>query len=529
MIFSSYKFIFVFLPAFFFVYFLSLKYAKHLRLYVILLFSLIFYSVYDVSYLVLLLFSIGVNYYIAELLIKREVARERNIILFLGVSFNLSLIIYYKYINFIIENVMWLSNSNIAYMDILLPLGISFFTFQQIAYLVDVHKDKLYKYGLLEYAVFVSYFPQLIAGPIVHHKKFISQLTGKAFGKFDVNNVIIGLSVFAIGLFKKVVIADSLAHLTDRIFNIADQGVVVPFLNAWMGALSYAFQIYFDFSGYADMALGLAIVIGIYLPINFNSPYKSRSIIEFWQKWHITLSAFLKNYLYIPLGGNRYGSFNKFRNLAIVMLLGGLWHGASWNFVIWGGLHGCFLIVNHAWRHYRKDKQKSRSIRQARVATILSWLLTMIVVVFAWVFFRAETLDGAIAMSKSMLALSPDFKLIVPYSFELFLANYGFELNEDIFVAGVLLSNVHILSDAFIPSIVGLLICVILVTAFPNTIQLFSQSSQLIAIKSDSPFFLSRQTLFWRPTFFWGVAIGILFIMSILMLSEATEFIYFEF
>ncbi|NKB61589.1 MAG: hypothetical protein GKR95_05430 [Gammaproteobacteria bacterium] len=335
MLFPSYQFLSIFLPAFLIAYFICIRFKSNLGILLILCASAVFYWVSSLMHLLLLITSIFFNFSLSNKITESGTAKSKKALLVIGLAFNLLLIAYFKYTNFLVENIAWISGSNLSHFEILLPLGISFFTFQQIAYLIDVYEGKSSQYSFTEYATFVSFFPQLIAGPIVHHKQFISQIRGTRFLHFDLGNIIIGFSIFTIGLFKKVAIADGFSVIANKVFGAAEQGIQLTFADAWLGAIAYTFQIYFDFSGYGDMALGLAILIGLWLPINFNSPYKATSIIEFWQRWHITLSSFLKNYLYIPLGGNRGTPLGKYRNLVIVMLLGGLWHGSSWNFVIW--------------------------------------------------------------------------------------------------------------------------------------------------------------------------------------------------
>src|SRR4029078_9582961 len=255
---------------------------------------------------------------------------------------------------FIIETTNTIFNLQNSNVDIILPLAISFFTFQQIDYLADLYQNKAYVPSLLKYFLFNTFFPQLIAGPIVHHGEIIPQFENKKIFQLNARNLAIGFTIFFMGLFKKVAIADNIAPIANQVFHLANIGVTPTFWEAWTGAFIYSFQLYFDFSGYSDMAIGLACLFGISLPINFNSPYKATNIIDFWRRWHITLSRFLRDYLYIPLGGHRLGSGRRYANLVITMLLGGLWHGASWTFVVWGGLHGVYLMINHGWRHLRE-------------------------------------------------------------------------------------------------------------------------------------------------------------------------------
>ncbi|MCG8440709.1 MAG: MBOAT family protein, partial [Caulobacterales bacterium] len=312
--------------------------------------SLVFYGWAHPPYLALITASIGANY-----LLGRAIGRtgSRGLVA-LGVALNLAALGWFKYAGLFASALADLAALDITLDGVVLPLAISFFTFQQIAYLVDARTRGTGRTGFLDYALFVAFFPQLIAGPIVHHRDVVPQFAGPGFARFERSDVAFGLALFSIGLAKKVLIADGLAPLADGAFAASAAGEPLASADAWAGVLAYSFQIYFDFSGYSDMALGLARIFGVRLPMNFNSPYKARSIVEFWRRWHITLSRFLRDYLYIPLGGNRRGGLARYRNLFIVMLLGGLWHGAAWTFVVWGGIHAVALIAERAiaarWR-----------------------------------------------------------------------------------------------------------------------------------------------------------------------------------
>src|SRR4029078_5020437 len=279
----------------------------------------------------------------------------RKTFLAVGVTANLAALGYFKYVNFFLANLSALRETQTSVVAVVLPLGLSFFIFQKIALLVDASKGEVQHFSPLSYTLFVSFFPQLIAGPIVHHKEMMPQFAARA--RMQVVDFAKGLTLFVIGLAKKVLIADTIAQVSNPIFDRAAAGIVPGVLESWTGALAYTLQLYFDFSGYSDMALGLALLFGIHLPINFHSPYQARNSIEFWRRWHITLSRFLRDYLYIPLGGNRHGHVRRYINLAITMLLGGLWHGAAWTFVVWGALHGLYLAANHAWVAFRNRMQ----------------------------------------------------------------------------------------------------------------------------------------------------------------------------
>lgn len=309
-------------------------------------------------------------------------------LLSVGIISNLLLLGYFKYSDFFIDNFNLVFNTDIKLLHLALPLAISFFTFQQIAYLVDSYRGETREYDFLNYALFVTFFPQLIAGPIVHHKEMMPQFASKWNLTKNYKNIALGLFVFSMGLFKKVVIADTFAVHATAGFDVATS---LTFLEAWTTSLSYTFQLYFDFSGYTDMAIGAALLFNIRLPINFNSPYRATDIQDFWRRWHITLSRFLRDYVYIPLGGNRKGSFRTYGNLMITFLLGGLWHGAGWTFVFWGFLHGVALVIHRAWCNLG-----------FKMWTWLAWLVTFNFVNIAWVFFRAKDWEDAIKVLRGM-------------------------------------------------------------------------------------------------------------------------------
>ena len=398
MLFNSPEYIFAFLPLVVFIYFILNK-LGHIQIAKISLIaaSLFFYGYWNPLYLVLILSSIVVNYGIGALLHRAKLESwsgpvSVKFILACGIVFNLCLLGYYKYADFFIHNINFLLGAELSSLNLLLPLAISFFTFQQIAYLVDCYQFDVYEYDFLSYCLFVSFFPQLIAGPIVHHKEMMPQFFNVKNAFLNLDNVAKGILIFCIGLFKKVVIADTFAVWANAGFG-SDQALT--FFESWGTSLSYTFQLYYDFSGYTDMAIGAALLFNIKLPINFNSPYKSLNIQDFWSRWHMTLSRWLKDYLYIPLGGNRRGVNRTYFNLMATFVLGGLWHGAGWTFIVWGSLHGLALVIHRLW-------EKTRINMPALVA----WGITFLFVNFAWVFFRAETLPDATRIIRGMLGFN---------------------------------------------------------------------------------------------------------------------------
>src|SRR5215813_3889422 len=371
MLFSSFTFLFQFLPATVLAFVAARRHSPRAGILVLVAASLVFYGAWRPIYLSLLIGSMLFNFLSGLLM---ENAERRRAVGMLGVAVNLSVLGFFKYTNFLLDSFDTASGLSLPHVDIILPLGISFFTFQQIAYLVDVMRGARVERDIVSYTLFVSFFPHLIAGPLVHHAEMIPQFTRERSSRSALLAAR-GWAIFVAGLFKKVAIADNLAQFDNPVFAHVDAGGSVGAQWAWLSILAYTLQIYFDFSGYSDMAIGLALLFGIRLPVNFRSPYKATSIIDFWRRWHITLSRFLRNYLYIPLGGNRLGKQRRYANLMVTMLLGGLWHGAGWNFLIWGGLHGLYLGINHLWRG---DKGRSPATISGRAAC---WALTFVAVV----------------------------------------------------------------------------------------------------------------------------------------------------
>jgi alginate O-acetyltransferase complex protein AlgI len=481
MLFNSYEFLFGFLPLTVILFFGLARKSHALAAGLLALASLVFYAWWDPANLLVILPSIAFNFAMGKAITNsRDSARAKaRVLLVLAVGLNLSALAFFKYTNFLITNLNDAMSLGLPPANINLPLGISFFTFTQIAYLVDAWRGEVKEYNPVHYALFVTYFPHLIAGPILHHKQMMPQFGREATYHPSARHVALGLSVFTVGLAKKVLIADELAPHANRLFDAANPGLY-GFTEAWLGSLAYTFQLYFDFSGYSDMAVGLSLLFGITLPINFLSPYKSVNIIEFWRRWHITLSTFLRDYLYISLGGNRSGKARRYLNLLTTMLLGGLWHGANWTFVIWGGLHGLYLVINHGWQSLTSGRRAPAALSPWLKG--LSVLLTFVAVVVAWVFFRADSVTDALAILTQMTdtesAMAP-----------------GREHR----------SLVNLL-------LVGLLAC----WALPNTAQLFGLAE-------------SRSRIRWQPDWRWALFIAGLFLTCVASLNNVTQFIYFQF
>ncbi len=393
MLFNSYEFLFIFLPLTLLGYVtigrLGMRAAAFLALA-----SLAFYAWWRVEFLPILALSILFNYFAGMLIDHWRAMSLGRMTLIGAITANLGALAFYKYAGFLAASANTLG-AQLPLLDILLPIGISFFTFTQIAFLVDVWRGKAQERHFINYILFVSYFPHLIAGPMLHHAQIMPQFSNPDACRLKSSNLALGLVIFIIGLVKKVLIADPLSLYASGIFNRLGTGAEPDMITAWCGALAFTLQIYFDFSGYSDMAIGASKMFGIDLPINFNSPYKATNIIDFWRRWHMSLSQFLRDYLYIPLGGNQKGPARRYINLIITMLLGGLWHGANWTFVIWGGLHGAYLVINHLCRNFLPAPPKA-----------FAWALTMLAVVIAWVFFRASNFDQAMMVLRGMAGLN---------------------------------------------------------------------------------------------------------------------------
>jgi alginate O-acetyltransferase complex protein AlgI len=392
MFFNSYSFIFIFLPLSVLIYFLTYMYAsaKWARIF-LLICSLVFMSLWNIYFAGVLIFSALFNYVLGSSLSK-AIAESNNkrkkIFFFSAISGNILLLAFFKYTNFFLTNFNHLFYAQIGLLNLIIPIGISFYTFMQIAWIVDIYRNGGFRYSFINYCLFVTFFPYVISGPIASHEEIIPQLESENAGKINVANFCRGLFIFAIGLFKKTAIADTLAIISNGGFDAAS---ALTFTEAWLTSLSFTMQLYFDFSGYTDMAIGIALLFNINIPTNFNSPYKSLDIREFWRRWHITLSRFLREYIYIPLGGNRSSEIRTLINLLLTFLIGGLWHGAAWTFVFWGFLHGSALVTHRLWLKTGFHLNK-----------ILAWILTFNFVNIAWIFFRAKNWEDALNIIKGM-------------------------------------------------------------------------------------------------------------------------------
>jgi alginate O-acetyltransferase complex protein AlgI len=402
---------------------------------------------------------------------------------------------FYKYADFFLMSVNDLAGTHIPMLAIVLPIGISFFTFTQIAFLVDAYRGMAREYNFTHYLLFVSYFPHLIAGPILHHAEIMPQFQSSTPYRFSSQSFAMGITIFAIGLAKKVLIADHFSFSASPVFDAAHEGVPIPLVAAWMGVFAYSFQLYFDFSGYTDMAIGVSRLFGVNLPVNFFSPYKSASIIEFWQRWHMTLSRFLRDYLYFPLGGNRKGVLRRYMNLMVTMLLGGLWHGANYTFVVWGGLHGTFLVVNHVWRAALGRPRDGESIQEPRFAwaALISRCTTFLCVSVAWVFFRSNDMRSASNLLRNMAGLiGTHTREIAPQQL---LARSFPELALAFFCAGIL------------------------VWAMPNTSQISDHLERAFSRPAAGVFYLRVVP----------ASVGVVLALALVGMRRISSFLYFQF
>ncbi len=521
MLFNSFIFLFVFLP---FVYLGAVVFSK-VRPSVLVAWmgaaSIGFYLWWSIDQTVILVTSILCNYAIASYILAEKKEKKRGQAMIGGIVLNLCALSYYKYANFFVHNVNVLMQADSTLSSVVLPLGISFFTFTQIAFLVDCNRNNVSHNNFCNYLLFVTYFPHLIAGPILHHKEMMPQFSTmhEKVGRADLLSV--GLTVLIIGLFKKIVLADSISPYADAVFDSAAYRAP-GFWEAWGGSAAYALQIYFDFSAYSDMAIGISYIFGVRLPLNFDSPYKALNIIDFWRRWHITLSRFLRDHIYIPLGGSRLGRSRRLFNLMATMLLGGLWHGANWTFVIWGALHGFYLAVNHGFQAVTKGT-KIAAILRTRVGVFLSTTFTFICVVFAWAIFRAADIASACNVIRGMLGLN-GFQL--PDRYAAFLGSY--------------LSIFKSIGIQFVPmdtfgskQQIGWTLILLLIAFFgPNVREIMRNYAPALEPKQIScSEGTTRRWYLWSPTLSVATTVGLLCVsvLWVMLNGDEIQFIYFNF
>jgi alginate O-acetyltransferase complex protein AlgI len=521
MLFNDPRFLFAFLPLTVGAYLVAHRIAgTRAVLGVLVVASIVFYGWWNPIYVPLLGTLAAFNFVMARSISTaraRDALAKARVLLTLGVTIDLLILAYFKYTDFLIGTIDTGLAVQLPLQHIVLPLGISFFTFQKIAYLVDASRGEVAKHDFLEYCFFVMFFPQLIAGPIVHHREIFVQTRGRNAFAIRPMNLMVGVSIFLIGLFKKVIIADHLGPIAAGPFATAAAGEPLYLFQAWQGAVAYTLQLYFDFSGYSDMAIGAARMFGIRLPINFESPYQATGIVDFWRRWHMTLSRFLRNYLYIPLGGNRHGVMWRYVNLMLTMTIGGLWHGAAWTYVVWGFLQGVYLMVNHAWRAVWTpiDAWWSRGV--ARLVTFLAMVVSLVM-------FRAASFEAAMDMYRGMANLPASWGPAPGWTATVM----GW--------LGVRFEGAPV-DRADLQLLVWATVWIAVLWFVPNTQQLMARVQPAFNYsranyRRDPPLLdciWDLRKLLWRPDLSHAVWVGFLAGLSFLSLQHVSEFLYFEF
>ena len=543
MLFNSYEFIFVFLPVTLAGFFLLGRRSRTLALAWLIAASLAFYAWWRPINVLIIAPSILVNFALARWLLRlaadKAGAGPGRLVLGLGIAFNIAFLGYFKYVNFLATAANDLVGTNFVLTQVVLPLGISFITFQKIAFLIDVHGRRVASFTLRDFGLFVLFFPQLIAGPIVHYREMMPQFQ-QARCRWDKENVAVGLSLFAFGLFKKVVLADGISEHVSPIYEMAASGGDITLLPAWIAAVGFTLQIYFDFSGYSDMALGLARFFGVRLPANFDSPLKATNIIDFWLRWHMTLTRFLTAYLYNPLAlwltrwrmarglpglGSRAPSVGAFLQVLagptlLTMFVSGLWHGAGYLFILWGLLHGVYLSVNHAWRLWgaRLWSDKEAYGRHMRP---IGFVLTFLSVAVAMVLFRSANLGAAKALLQGLVGLNG---ISVPQTIYAQLGPLQGLLQPFLSASSAMSAQELVLAMAW----VGVLLLIAVLC--PNTLQLTARYEPALGVLSKPAAPLSRlRALDWSPTVPWAAAISSLVVAAVMRLGGKSEFLYWQF
>jgi len=543
MLFNSYEFIFAFLPATLLIYFLFGRVSRNWGLGWLIVASLLFYAWWRPINVFIIAPSILVNFVLAlalaRLAANQTQARTSTLVLASGIAFNIAFLGYFKYMNFFVSAANDLAGTNFVLEQIILPLGISFIAFQKIAFLVDVHARRVTSFTLREYLLFVLFFPQLIAGPIVHFREMMPQFQ-RVSCRFDKENVAVGLTLFFMGLFKKVCLADGIAPYVTPIYESAAAGGEISLIQAWIAALGFTLQIYFDFSGYSDMALGLGRCFGVRLPANFNSPLKASSIIDFWLRWHMTLTRFLTAYLYNPMvlwltrrrlahglpsiGGRNFSSGAFIQLLMgptlLTMLVSGLWHGAGYLFILWGLLHGVYLTVNHAWRRVGPRFWSRRSDYE-RFMRPAGFVLTFAAVVFGMVLFRSTNGNAAIEILKGMWGANG---IGLPQQLFDRLGPLGGLLHP--FVTASPLAT----ATEFALAVVWVVALLFIALALPNSLQIMARYEPALGAKHLNANSRSVwRVLAWRPSMPWAIALSLLAAAAIMRIGEKSEFLYWQF
>ena len=543
MLFNSYEFLFAFLPVTLAGFFLLGRVSRNWALGWLMIASLVFYAWWRPINVLIIAPSVLINFILARVLVRlgtdQKHVRLAQAVLVLGIAFNVAFLGYFKYVNFFYSTLNDVTGTNFVLTQVILPLGISFITFQKIAFLIDVHARRVESFTLHDFFLFVLFFPQLIAGPIVHFREMMPQFHHVSC-RFDKEQISVGLTLLVFGLFKKVVLADSIAPHVTPIYESAATGGDVSLLPSWIAAIGFTLQIYFDFSGYSDMALGLGRCFGIKLPPNFDSPLKASSIIDFWLRWHMTLTRFLTAYLYNPLVlwltrrrmakrlpgfGGKNPSYSAFFQLLagptiLTMFISGFWHGAGYVFLLWGLLHGLYLTINHAWR-LTGLKLFSSKEHYRQVMGPVGFVLTFLSVVTAMVLFRAPTVAAANALLQGMIGLN------------------GVSLPAQVFewlgpIGGYLQSIVSASAfgsgQEFVVTTAWILLLLLIALALPNSLQVMAAYEPALGIKPslDNKSKLAH-VLDWSPTLPWAMAMALLAGIAVTKLGGKSEFLYWQF
>ncbi|MCC7483975.1 MAG: MBOAT family protein [Burkholderiales bacterium] len=519
MLFNSLPFLFLFLPVVLLGFFALAGSSRKLAAGWLAASSLFFYGWWSPAYVALLAASFLFNYAAGITIVRARAAgddRGAKRLLVIAIAANLLLLGYYKYANFFLDTANTLLGTSAGLGGIVLPLGISFFTFTQIAFLVDARQGKAAEYSLTHYALFVTYFPHLIAGPILHHREMMPQFGKPETYRPSWENLAVGFAIFTIGLFKKVILADGVAPYVGPLFALPRDGVAPTFLEAWGGVTAYSLQLYFDFSGYSDMAIGLSRMFGVNLPLNFHSPYKAANISELWQRWHMTLSRFLRDYLFIPLGGHRKSAPRRYASLVTTMVLCGLWHGAGWTYVLFGLLHGFYLAVNQAWRAFRK-RHLPRRARPTRWGTALGVAITFAAWLVGLALFRSQSVPDALLMLKGMAGMHgfglPDVWAVRWGSLGAWLAGHGVAFTD---ARGLVRAG-----------LVNWIVILLAICWFaPNTQQIMARFEPGLNVPRES---VPARRLAWRPGALTAAIAAVMAFAAIVNLHRHSEFLYFQF
>ncbi len=516
MLFNSLPFIFLFLPVVLAGFFVLGRHSTAAAAAWLMLASLFFYGWWNPVYVGLLVLSMVFNYRMG-LAITRALARSRaRGLLIIALTADLGLLAYYKYANFFLDNLNAVLHTQASLGEIILPLGISFFTFTQIAFLVDAYQGKVREYSFVHYALFVTYFPHLIAGPILHHAEMMPQFARREIYSPDSDKIAAGLTIFVIGLFKKVMLADGIAPYVAPLYGLPGAGIAPTLLEAWCGVLAYSLQLYFDFSGYSDMAIGLSLMFGVKLPVNFHSPYKAVNIADLWNRWHMTLSRFLRDYVFVPLGGQRKSASRRYSSMLITMFLCGLWHGAGWTYIVFGILHGIYLCLNQWWRMLRKRLGQDRK-RPTRLGTVIAIGVTFVAWLVGLAFFRADSVPHALQLIAGMFGFHG---MALP---DHWLPKWG-ALGTWLVANGVAFTDSRGLVTA---GLVNWIVILLAITWFaPNTQQIMQRAKPALAIPRDGGY---RGRLQWQPWTWSAAPLALLAIIIVTQLQKQSEFLYFQF